>query len=254
MLHCILNSSSGKAAGAADILRLSSRGQSMHILLVEDDHKAARLLARGLEEEGYTVSVAHDAHEVEADVLARADLAILDWMLPGKDGITLCGEWRGRGLQLPVLMLTARDALADRIAGLNTGADDYLTKPFEFDELLARVRALLRRSVRVAPVLLQVADLSIDPQTHAVRRGGASLDLTPKEYAILDFLVQHVGEVVSRAQLAEQVWHADLIAIDNLIDVHMKNLRRKVDAVGAPLIETVRGRGFRLAAPGAPDA
>jgi DNA-binding response OmpR family regulator len=227
----------------------------MHILLVEDDHKAARLLARGLEEEGYTVDVAHAERDVEAEVLSRADLAILDWMLPGKDGITLCGEWRRRGLQLPVLMLTARDALADRIAGLNTGADDYLTKPFEFDELLARVRALLRRAVRVAPTLVQVADLSLDPQTHAVQRGGVSLDLTPKEYAILGFLLQHVGEVVSRLQLAEQVWHADLIAIDNLIDVHMKNLRRKIDAAGtAPLIETVRGRGFRLAPPGAPDA
>jgi DNA-binding response OmpR family regulator len=227
----------------------------MQILLVEDDHKAARLLARGLEEEGYTVTVAHAAQDVETSDLARADLVILDWMLPGKDGITLCGEWRRRGLQTPVLMLTARDAVADRITGLNTGADDYLTKPFEFDELLARVRALLRRSVRMQPVLLQVADLSIDPQTHAVHRGGASLDLTPKEYAILDFLVQHVGEVVSRLQLAEHVWHADLIAIDNLIDVHMKNLRRKVDAPGSePLIATVRGRGFRLAAPGEPHA
>lgn len=227
----------------------------MHILLVEDDHKAARLLARGLEEEGYAVSVAHAAQEVEAEVLARADLAILDWMLPGKDGISLCGEWRQRGLQLPVLMLTARDALADRIAGLNTGADDYLTKPFAFDELLARVRALLRRSVRVAPPLLQVADLCIEPQAHAVRRGGVSLDLTPKEYAILGLLVQHAGQVVSRLQLAEQVWHADLIAIDNLIDVHMKNLRRKVDPAGSPaLIETVRGRGFRLAPPGAHGA
>lgn len=227
----------------------------MHILLVEDDHKAARLLARGLEEEGYAVSVAHAAQEVEAEVLARADLAILDWMLPGKDGISLCGEWRQRGLQLPVLMLTARDALADRIAGLNTGADDYLTKPFAFDELLARVRALLRRSVRVAPPLLQVADLCIEPQTHAVRRGGVSLDLTPKEYAILGLLVQHAGQVVSRLQLAEQVWHADLIAIDNLIDVHMKNLRRKVDPAGSlALIETVRGRGFRLAPPGAHGA
>ncbi|NYE60703.1 DNA-binding response OmpR family regulator [Duganella sp. 1224] len=227
----------------------------MHILLVEDDHKAARLLARGLEEEGYAVSVAHAAHEVAAEVLARADLAIVDWMLPGQDGIALCGEWRRRGLPLPVLMLTARDALADRIAGLNTGADDYLTKPFAFDELLARVRALLRRAVRTAPALVQVADLSIDPHTHAVARGGVGLDLTPKEYAVLELLVRHAGQVVSRLQLAEQVWHADLIAIDNLIDVHMKNLRRKVDPAGrAPLIATVRGRGFRLAAPGDADA
>jgi DNA-binding response OmpR family regulator len=223
----------------------------MHILLVEDDHKAARLLARGLEEEGYVVTVAHDAQDIDARSLAGCDLAILDWMLPGKDGITLCREWRQRGLQLPVLMLTARDAVADRITGLNTGADDYLTKPFEFDELLARVRALLRRLVRAPAALLQVADLSIDPQTHAVSRAGVNFDLTPKEYAILEFLVQHVGAVVSRLQLAEHVWHADLIAIDNLIDVHMKNLRRKVDAPGKEaLIETVRGRGFRLAAPG----
>ena len=145
-------------------------------------------------------------------------------------------------------MLTARDALSDRVAGLNTGADDYLTKPFAFDELLARVRALLRRSEIMRPVVLALADLSLDPQSQRVLRGGMVLDLTHKEFAILQILLRHAGEVVSRSRLAEQVWKDDLIAIDNLIDVHISNLRRKVDAPpAAPLIQTVRGRGFRLA-------
>jgi DNA-binding response OmpR family regulator len=227
----------------------------MHILLVEDDHKAARLLARGLEEEGFRVAVAHSAQEAAACAVAQFDMAILDWMMPGKDGVALCAEWRQAGHRLPILMLTARDAVADRITGLNTGADDYLTKPFVFDELLARVRALLRRTERAQPAMLQVADLRLDPRTRAASRAGASFDLTPKEYAILELLMQCTGTIVSRLQLAEHVWQADLIAIDNLIDVHMKNLRRKVDTPGSPaLIETVRGRGFRLAAPEAGDA
>ncbi|MBP1202468.1 DNA-binding response OmpR family regulator [Duganella sp. 1411] len=227
----------------------------MHILLVEDDHKAARLLARGLEEEGFLVVVAHSAEEAAAHAVDRFDMAILDWMMPGKTGVALCAEWRQAGHRLPVLMLTARDAVADRITGLNTGADDYLTKPFVFDELLARVRALLRRTERVRPALLRVADLWLDPATRAAGRAGAGFDLTPKEYAILELLMRRTGDIVSRLQLAEHVWQADLIAIDNLIDVHMKNLRRKVDAPGLPaLIETVRGRGFRLAPPEAGDA
>jgi DNA-binding response OmpR family regulator len=143
LLHRILNSSSEKACAGTAILSI------MHILLVEDDHKAARLLARGLEEEGYAVTVAHSAEEASHHALSRFDMAILDWMMPGKDGVTVCTEWRADGQTLPVLMLTARDAVADRITGLNTGADDYLTKPFVFDELLARVRALLRRVERV---------------------------------------------------------------------------------------------------------
>ena len=227
----------------------------MHILLVEDDHKAARLLARGLEEEGFLVVVAHSAEEAAAHAVDGFDMAILDWMMPGKDGVALCAEWRQAGHRLPILMLTARDAVADRITGLNTGADDYLTKPFVFDELLARVRALLRRTERARPARLGVADLWLDPHTRAAGRAGAGFDLTPKEYAILEFLMRHTGAIVSRLQLAEHVWQADLIAIDNLIDVHMRNLRRKVDAPGLPaLIETVRGRGFRLAAPEDGDA
>jgi len=221
----------------------------MNILLIEDDQKAARLLARGLQEEGFDVAVAHSAEEAQEPLVARAHLVILDWMLPGKDGTAFCRELRERNVHVPVLMLTARDATADRIAGLNIGADDYLTKPFVFDELLARVRALLRRAKLAPAPRLVVGDLQLEPGTRVVSRAGEPLDVTPKEYAILEFLMRHAGQIVSRLQLAEQVWHADLIAIDNLIDVHMKNLRRKVDPPGMPtLIHTVRGQGFRLSA------
>lgn len=219
----------------------------MNILLVEDDQKAARLLARGLEEEGFVVTVAHAAEAADRLVDARCDLVILDWMLPGQDGIALCAAWRRRGLRLPILMLTARDAIADRVAGLNTGADDYLTKPFDFDELLARVRALLRRAESAGPRSIQVADLTLDPHKHSVTCDNRELSLTPKEYAILEILMREAEQVVGRLQLAEQVWQVDLIAIDNLIDVHVKNLRRKLEASGSRvLIETMRGRGFRL--------
>ena len=222
----------------------------MRILLIEDDRKAARLLARGFEEEGFVVDVAHSAEEGdELAFVTDHDLIVLDWLLPGKDGLTLCRDLRQRGVATPILMLTARDALADRVTGLNTGADDYLTKPFAFEELLARARALLRRSDLTRPPVLQMADLSLDPHSHAVLRNHAVLDLTPKEYAILEILLRHAGEVVSRSRLAEQVWKTDLLAIDNLIDVHISKLRRKVDGPGqAPLIQTVRGRGFRVAA------
>lgn len=226
----------------------------MTILLVEDDQKAARLLARGLQEEGFVVDVVHEAEAASVQACSNSELVILDWMLPGKQGIALCQELREHGVRTPILMLTARDAVDDRITGLNTGADDYLSKPFVFDELLARVRALLRRAKLAQPAFITVDDLVIDPRTHTVMRGGTRLDLTPKEYAILMFLVERAGETVSRLQLAEQIWQADLIAIDNLIDVHMKNLRRKVDLPGMPaLIHTVRGQGFRLLAAGEPE-
>jgi DNA-binding response OmpR family regulator len=241
LLHRILNSSSEKRVGP----RCYTAG--MNILLIEDDQKAARLLARGLEEEGYRVVIAHAAEEVTADSIARCGIAIVDWMMPGKDGVTLCAEWRQAGHLFPILMLTARDAVADRITGLNTGADDYLIKPFVFDELLARVRALMRRAERMRPAALQVAGLLLEPRTRTISHGEVSLDLTPKEYAIMEFFMRSPETIVSRLQLAQQVWHADLIAIDNLMDVHIKNLRRKLDELAVPhLIETVRGRGFRL--------
>ncbi len=222
----------------------------MRILLVEDDRKAASLLMRGLQEEGFVVDAAHSAEHADEQAWAvDYDLILLDWMLPGKDGISLCRELRKRGVPTPILMLTAKDAVGDRVIGLNTGADDYLTKPFAFEELLARIHALLRRSEMARPVVLTVADLTLDPQNHCVTRGGTSLNLTTKEYAILETLMRRPGEVVSRSRLAEQIWSTDQIGLDNLIDAHVSNLRRKVDTPGnTPLIHTVRGRGFRLAA------
>ena len=220
----------------------------MRLLLIEDDRKAARLLAVGLEEESFVVDVVHSAEEGdERASTVDYDLIVLDWLLPGRDGLSLCHDLRHRGIQTPILMLTARDALTDRVAGLNHGADDYLTKPFAFEELLARIRALLRRSELTRPVLLGVADLALDPYSQRVTRADRTLELTPKEYAILHQLMRQVGEVVSRARLAEHVWKTDLVDIDNLIDAHISNLRRKVDPPGSPpLIHTVRGRGFRL--------
>ncbi len=222
----------------------------MRILLIEDDRKAARLLGRGLQEEGFVVDIAHSAEEGDEQSCAvDYDLILLDWLLPGKEGISLCAELRRRGVQAPILMLTARDGVGDRVAGLDTGADDYLTKPFAFEELLARIRALLRRSDLSRPVILTVADLTLDPQSHRVTRGKVPINLTAKEYAMLEVLMRQAGEVVSRGRLAEKIWSADLIGLDNLIDVHIRNLRKKVDVPGAiPLIQTVRGRGFRLAA------
>ena len=223
----------------------------MRILLVEDDRKAAALLVRGLREEGFVVD--HAASLAEADEAAFVtthDLIVLDGMLPDGDGVALCRTLRARGQQVPVLMLTARDALSDRVDGLNAGADDYLTKPFEFEELLARLRALLRRSDMTRPPVLVADDLRLDPASLQVTRAGRPVELTPKEFALLQALMRQPGAVVPRQRLAEQIWHGDPLAIDNLIDAHMSKLRRKIDAAGArPLIETVRGRGFRLRGP-----
>jgi DNA-binding response OmpR family regulator len=218
----------------------------LRILLIEDDHKAARLLARGLGEEGFVVDIAHTAEDGNELVSSNEhQLIILDRLLPGKDGLTWCHELRERGISTPVLMLTARDGLNDRVTGLNAGADDYLTKPFAFEELLARARALLRRSGLTRPPALRLADLTLDPVTHHVTRADRVLDLTRKEYAILEILMRHRGEVVSRERLATHIWRADLYGIDNLIDVHVSNLRRKVDSSDLrPLIHTVRGRGY----------
>jgi DNA-binding response OmpR family regulator len=220
----------------------------MRLLLVEDDAKAARVLARGLREEGFVVDLA-DSGDVGAElaVATRYDLIVLDWLLPRRDGLSVCRELRGRGVLTPVLMLTARDSLGDRVAGLDNGADDYVTKPFAFEELLARIRALLRRSELTRPPVLQVGDLALDPVTHRVTRAGAELSLTPKEYAILELLMRHAEAVVTRARIGEALWQETPEEIANLVDVHVSHLRRKVDGPSqAPLIRTVRGRGFRL--------
>src|SRR5262245_47208274 len=220
----------------------------MRILLIEDDQEAARLLAKGLREEGWVVDVAHSGGA--GDEMASVntyDALVLDWMLPDRDGLEVCRALRASGLHAPILMLTARDSVEDRVKGLNAGADDYLTKPFAFAELLARLHALLRRSELTRPVLLAVEDLTLDPRSQEVARGGVAISLTPKEYAILETLMRHAGEVVSRAYLGEHVWEDDRDSMMNLVDVHVSHLRRKVDQGAAtPLIHTVRGRGYRL--------
>ncbi len=220
----------------------------MRLLLVEDDKKAARVLTRGFLEEGFIVDVAHSGDV--GDELATAnryDVIVLDWLLPRKDGLAVCRDLRGRGVRTPILMLTARDSLPDRVAGLDSGADDYLTKPFAFEELLARIRALRRRSELTRPPVLKVADLTLDPVTHRVTRSDLEIGLTPKEYAILETLMRHAGQVVTRTRIGESVWTDNPEDLANLVDVHVSHLRRKIDQGDRPaLIHTVRARGFRL--------
>jgi DNA-binding response OmpR family regulator len=220
----------------------------MRVLLIEDDRKAARLLSKGLQEEGFVVDVAATGEGGEEQAaLNEYDLVILDWLLPGRDGLTVCRALRASGNSTPIIMLTARDSVADRVSGLGTGADDYLTKPFAFDELLARIRALLRRSRSAQPAVLRVVDLTLDPVTRRVARGSLAISLTPKEYAILEALMRSVGQVVTRTRLAERVWDEASEVLDNLVDVHVSHLRKKIDReTSVPLIHTIRGVGYRL--------
>jgi len=223
----------------------------MRILIVEDEHKISAYLKRGLEEQGYAVDTAFTGTEALDWVQAAPyDLIILDIMLPEIDGITLCRELRVRGMRMPILMLTARDAVDDRVTGLDAGADDYLIKPFAFNELLARVRALLRRS-QDAPksTTLQVGDLILDTLARRVSRGGKRIDLTPKEYAILEFLMREQGRVLTRTLIAEHVWNYEVYNQSNIVDVYIRNLRRKVDdGYQLKLIRTVRGVGYQISA------
>jgi DNA-binding response OmpR family regulator len=220
----------------------------VRILLVEDDRKGALILSRGLKEEGFTVDLAADGSEAEVALeTVDYDLIILDWRLPGKQGIDVCRDLRRRDASTPVLMLTALDAVEDRIEGLDTGADDYLTKPYAFWELLARIRALLRRSKHARPPLLMVADLTLDPVTHEVTRDGRVIDLTEKEYDILNALARHAGRVMTKTELTGLLWGEDLENVSNLLEVHISHLRKKIDdGASILLIRTVRGRGYCL--------
>jgi len=220
----------------------------MRILLVEDDRKGALILSRGLTEEGFTVDLATDGNDAEKALdTAVYDIVILDWLLPGKQGIDVCRDFRRRDASTPILMLTALDAVEDRIEGLDTGADDYLTKPYAFWELLARIRALLRRSKRAHQPLIEVADLTLDPVTHDVTRGGRAIDLTEKEYDILNALARHAGSVMTRTQLTGLFWSEDREHVSNLLEAHISHLRKKIDdEASIPLIRTVRGRGYCL--------
>jgi two-component system copper resistance phosphate regulon response regulator CusR len=224
----------------------------MRILLVEDEPDAARILAKGLRRRKYAVDVATDGEEAEYQASVNDyDLIILDVMLPRKDGFEVCRELRAAGSAVPILMLTARDAVQDRIAGLDTGADDYLTKPFDLHELLARVRALLRRGQALRPEKIGVADLTIDTRAHQVERAGRRVELTGKEYALLEYLARRAGEVVSRAEIGEHVWDENFDPFTNLIEVYIQRLRRKIDdGHSLKLIRTLRGEGYLLATGG----
>jgi DNA-binding response OmpR family regulator len=226
----------------------------MRVLVIEDDRKAAKLLAKGLQEDGFVVDIAATGEDGEDQAMTNEhDVIVLDWLLPGKDGIAVCRALRAGGISTPILMLTARDSLADRVNGLGTGADDYLTKPFAFAELLARIRALLRRSRLAQPAVLRVADLTLDPASRRVVRGASSIVLTPREYALLEVLMRHADQIISRTRLVERVWDQAADVLDNLVDVHVSHLRKKIDRPGVvPLIHTVRGFGYRLGLPDAP--
>jgi two-component system, OmpR family, copper resistance phosphate regulon response regulator CusR len=218
----------------------------MRILVVEDESKVASFIKRGLEEEGYAVDLAHDGREGVLLALDGVhDLIVLDINLPGLDGLGVLKELRRAKVKTPVLLLTVRATIEDKVLGLDTGADDYLTKPFSFQELVARIRALLRRRAEAQPTLLQVADLTLDPARRLVHRGGAKIELTSKEFALLDYFMRHPGRVLTRTMIAEKVWDYDFDTMTNIIDVYVNHLRKKIDAGRHPkLIRTVRGVGY----------
>ena len=220
----------------------------MRILVVEDEEAIATFVVQGLKEAGYAVDHAADAAEcLYWAAIAEYDVIILDVMLPDQDGLAVCAQLRRRGLRAPVLMVTARDAVDDRVAGLDSGADDYLIKPFAFAELLARIRALLRREPALKGTVLQVADLQLDTTSRAVRRGDRPITLTSKEYSLLEYLMRHPNQTLTRGAIAEHVWNYDFDNLTNLIDVHIFALRRKLDdAHHLMLLHTVRGVGYRL--------
>jgi heavy metal response regulator len=224
----------------------------MRVLVVEDERRIADFIRRGLSEQGYAVDVASDGEEaLDWPAVAEFDAILLDVMLPVRDGIEVCRVLRQRGVQTPILMLTARDAVEDRVLGLDSGADDYLVKPFAFAELLARLRALTRREPSRLGAVLRVADLELDTTTREASRDGRPIALTTKEYALLEYLMRHPNQVLTRTMIAEHVWNYDFDNVTNVIDVHIRNLRRKIDdAFEVKLIQTVRGAGYRLSARG----
>jgi DNA-binding response OmpR family regulator len=224
----------------------------MRILIVEDERKVANALQEGLEAESYSVSIADTGEDGFFQLNSEQfDLLILDVMLPGRSGLQVLEAARRQGLRIPVLLLTAKDAIEDRVRGLDAGADDYLAKPFAFAELSARVRALLRRSRFEPALLLKIQDLEMDLVSRSVKRGGTTIELTVREFELLEYLLRHQGEIVSREMLARDVWKepARHTPLDNVIDVHMVRLRRKLDeGFDSKLVHTVRGLGFTVKA------
>jgi two-component system copper resistance phosphate regulon response regulator CusR len=227
----------------------------MRILLVEDEARMGQAIKRGLRNAAYAVDVARDGEDALYQTsINEYDAVILDVMIPKLDGFEVCRELRAQGSRIPVLMLTARDAVEDRIAGLDTGADDYLTKPFEFGELLARLRALLRRGQELRPTIIQVGDLEINTRGQRVRRNQQPIELTTKEYTLLEYLARNAGKVVGREEISEHVWDDTFDPFSKLIEVYINRLRRKVDEpFSVPLIHTRRGAGYELRFPSAED-
>ena len=220
----------------------------MRMLVVEDDPSLLKTVARRLKESGYGVDSAKDGEEgLRLAEIVEYDCIILDLMLPVLDGLTVLKKLRARKIATPVLILTAKDAVEDRVKGLDTGADDYLVKPFSFDELLARVRALLRRRGEDREVVLRIDDLTLDTTTHVATRAGKEIELTAKEYAILEYLMRNKGILLTRSQIIEHVWHYDFDYTSNVVEVYIRYLRRKVDeGFTYKLIHTVRGSGYML--------
>jgi two-component system, OmpR family, copper resistance phosphate regulon response regulator CusR len=223
----------------------------MRLLLVEDDESAAMVLAKGLREQAYAVDVTEDGQTALFQTsINDYDLILLDVMIPEIDGLEVCRRLRGAGDTTPILMLTARDSIQDRIAGLDIGADDYLIKPFDFHELLARVRALLRRGPALRSGVIRIADLTINTHSRNVERNGKAIKLTAKEYALLEYLARRVNEVVGRAEIAEHVWDESFDPFSNLIEVYIQRLRRKIDEDHQlKLILTMRGEGYKIEGP-----
>jgi len=220
----------------------------MRVLIVEDERRIADFIRRGLSEQGYAVDVAHDGDEaLDWAGAAEFDIIVLDVMLPVRDGMEVCRILRQRGIRTPILMLTARDAVEDRVRGLDSGADDYLVKPFAFAELLARLRALGRRQPAVLGFVLRMGDLTLDTATRQAIRDRETITLTAKEYALLEYLMRHPHQVLTRTMIAEHVWNYDFDSATNVIDVHIRNLRRKIDdPFPTKLIHTARGAGYRI--------
>jgi two-component system, OmpR family, copper resistance phosphate regulon response regulator CusR len=218
----------------------------MRLLLVEDDEKVASFVRRGLVQEGFSVDLSRDGSDAFHQVLHEAyDVMVLDILIPFMDGFEVLGQIRKRGCQVPVLVLSAKDGVEDRIRGLNEGADDYLVKPFSFDELTARIRALLRRRSGVEQSVVRIGDLEMDLAARRVTRGGVRINLTPKEFPLLEYLVRHRGTVVTRTMIAEHVWDQHFDSFTNVIDVYIRYLRSKIDdAFEMKLIHTVRGVGY----------
>lgn len=227
----------------------------VHILVVEDEPKVSDLIHKGLTDEHFQVDIAHTGARALALVGATSyDLLILDVMLPDIDGFDICRAVRSGGHSVPILMLSARSHVDDRVRGLNTGADDYLTKPFDYAELSARIRALLRRAHEPSLTPLVVADLVLEPVTRTIRRGGRRIDLTPKEFALLEYLMRHAGHVVTRPMIAEHVWDFTWDRLTNVIDVFINHLRKKIELPGEPrLVHAVRGAGYVIREPQATD-